>query len=127
MCMNDSQPTVLFVDDEKSALNSICRFLRREPYRMLFAESGADALNILSSECVDVLITDLRMPEMSGIELLEVVSERFPHILLLVISATTEKQEMDDVLKKITVFEFVFKPINPQEFKESLRKALLSV
>lgn len=125
--MNVSCPCVLFVDDEKSALNSIYRFLRREPYRMLFAESAKDSLSILNTAKVDVLVTDLRMPEMSGLELLTIVSERFPQILLIVVSATTEKQERDDVLKKIVVYEFVSKPINPHEFKEVLRKAFVSV
>jgi response regulator RpfG family c-di-GMP phosphodiesterase len=116
-------PCVLFVDDEISTLNSISRFLRREPYKMLFAESGIDALTILDKEKVDILVTDLRMPEMSGLELLALVSDRFPRILLLVVSATTEKKEKDEVLATITVYDFISKPINPHDFKEVLRKA----
>jgi CheY-like chemotaxis protein len=122
--MIDFLPTILFVDDEKSTLNSMCRFLRREPCRMLFAESGKDALAILAEGKVDILVTDLRMPEMTGLELLEIVSNRFSRILRLVVSATMEKRERDQVLEKVDVYEFISKPLNPEEFREILRMAI---
>ncbi len=122
--MIDFLPTILFVDDEKSTLNSMCRFLRREPCRMLFAESGMDALAILAEGKVDILVTDLRMPEMTGLELLEIVSNRFSRILRLVVSATMEKRERDQVLEKVAVYEFISKPLNPEEFREIRRMAI---
>jgi CheY-like chemotaxis protein len=125
--MIDFLPTILFVDDEKSTLNSMCRFLRREPCRMLFAESGIEALAILAEGKVDILITDLRMPEMTGLELLEIVSNRFSRILRLVVSATMEKRERDQVLEKVAVYEFISKPLNPEEFREILRRAIAIV
>ena len=125
--MIDFLPTILFVDDEKSTLNSMCRFLRREPCRMLFAESGMEALAILVEGKVDILVTDLRMPEMTGLELLEIVSNRFSRTLRLVVSATMEKRERDQVLEKVAVYEFISKPLNPEEFREILRRAIAIV
>ena len=91
---------------------------------MLFAESGMDALAILAEGKVDILVTDLRMPEMTGLELLEIVSNRFSRILRLVDSATMEKRERDQVLEKVAVYEFISKPLNPEEFREIRRMAI---
>ena len=59
--------TVLFVDDEEKILKSLKRGLIDEPYRTLFADSGKEALEILGQQEVQVVVTDMRMPEMNGL------------------------------------------------------------
>ena len=72
--------TVLFVDDEERVLSCLKGGLLGEPYKTLFAKSGKEALEILEKNEVHVIVTDMRMPEMSGLELLRAVKEKYPHI-----------------------------------------------
>ncbi|MHC4735311.1 MAG: response regulator [Planctomycetota bacterium] len=76
--------TVLFVDDEEKILRSLKRGLMDEPYESLFANSGQEALEILKQKEVHVLVTDMRMPEMSGLDLLRIVKKEYPHIIRMV-------------------------------------------
>jgi CheY-like chemotaxis protein len=75
-----SLATVLFVDDETRILSALQRGLRREGYRILVARSPERALEMLEAEAVDVLVTDQKMPGMSGLQLLERVASRWPGI-----------------------------------------------
>ena len=72
--------TVLFVDDEQMILNSLERGLLDEPYNKLFATSAKQALEIMEQNEVHVLVTDMRMPETSGLELLRITKQKFPKI-----------------------------------------------
>ena len=72
------QHTVLFVDDEVNILKAVQRLLRHEPWKVLVASRAKEALAILDGEPAQVVITDQRMPEMSGVDLLSVVRERHP-------------------------------------------------
>ncbi len=116
--------TVLFVDDESSTLNALCRFLRREPYRILLAESGDKALEIMAQESVKILVTDLRMPGMGGLELLNHVALLYPPTIRIVISATTDHEEIQNILEMGQVFKFITKPLVPNELKLILREAI---
>ena len=64
--VEESPPTILLVDDEPRIVSALQRLLRREGYRILTADSGAAALVILNQESVDIILSDLRMPEMDG-------------------------------------------------------------
>jgi len=117
--------TVLFVDDESATLNSLCRYLRREPYRILLADSANKALEILAQESIEILVTDLRMPGMSGLELLNHITTLYPKIIRLVLSATTDQEEMQKVKSTEQIFKFITKPLIPQEFKQLIREAII--
>ncbi len=78
--------TVLFVDDEQFVLTSLKRLLWNKPYRCLFAVSGKEALGLLEKEDVHVIVSDLSMPEMGGLALLEEVEQKYPDIVRLVLS-----------------------------------------
>ncbi|MHC4657380.1 MAG: response regulator, partial [Planctomycetota bacterium] len=73
--------TVLFVDDEEKSLSSIKRAFLCEPYEILLTNSGKKAIEILGQNQVHVLVTDMRMPTMSGEDLLAMVKEQYPHIV----------------------------------------------
>src|ERR1700741_3164612 len=73
-------PVVLFVDDEPSILSALRRLFRPQGYRVLLAESGAAGLELLEKEKVDLVVSDMRMPEMDGAALLEKVRERWPTV-----------------------------------------------
>jgi DNA-binding NtrC family response regulator len=121
-CFADT--VVLFVDDESDVISSLRRFLRKEPYCKLFAESGEEALNILASQSVAILVSDLRMPEMDGLTLLNKVKVSYPETKRLILSATTDMEEIVDAIDSGDVFRFIQKPLEPEPFKQAIREAI---
>jgi HD-like signal output (HDOD) protein/CheY-like chemotaxis protein len=85
--------SVLFVDDEINILNGLQRMLRakRVDWEMSFSSSGEEAIQILETRPVDVVVTDMRMPRMDGAELLSLVKERFPEVVRIILSGYSEK------------------------------------
>jgi len=85
---------ILFVDDEPKVLDGLRRMLYpyRNEWNMVFVSSAAEALQQLSQSQFDVLITDVRMPQMSGIELLSEVVERHPQVVRMVLSGMADKE-----------------------------------
>ncbi len=119
------QRTILFVDDEKKVLMSLKRGLLDEPYRSLFAESGKEALEVLEKEEVHVIVTDMRMPEMSGLELLKIVKEKYPQIVRLVLSGYTQITTLLTAINQGEIFKFITKPWKlEEEFKCVIRQAV---
>ena len=121
---NSNEITILFVDDEPDILSSINRFLRKESYNKLFAEDGFKALDLIKSNNVSIIVSDLRMPEMSGLELIKEVKTHNPDILRLILSGF---QDIDPIIESINsgeVFRFVPKPVDPLSFKQILNDAI---
>ena len=110
--------TVLFVDDDQIVLRSIARGLLDEPYNVCLAKSSEEALKILSQREVHVLVTDIRMPEMDGTELLKIVREKYPHIVKMVLSGYTNTTDLTKAIHQEDVFKFIPKPWNLQEGEE---------
>jgi sigma-B regulation protein RsbU (phosphoserine phosphatase) len=117
---------VLFVDDEPEILNSLRRFLRKEPYHALFADSGRKALDVLGSHPVDIIVSDLRMPEMDGLTLLRRVKDDFPEVIRLILSATQELEQVNEALHCGEIFRFIPKPMDPQLFRQIIHDAVCS-
>jgi two-component system response regulator HupR/HoxA len=117
--------TILFVDDEVRLLRSIERGLLDEPYHLLFAESGKDALTLLEENEVHIIVTDMRMPEMSGLDLLRIVKEKYPHIVRIVLSGYTQVTTLLTAINQGEIFRFITKPWKmEEEFKAVLRQAV---
>jgi two-component system, repressor protein LuxO len=75
------EKTVLFVDDDPPILSSLRRFLRREPWHLLFANSAKEGLDLLKEHQVDLVVSDMRMSEMDGAGFLLKVKDLYPHTL----------------------------------------------
>jgi two-component system, NtrC family, response regulator HupR/HoxA len=121
----DEKRTLLFVDDEIRILRSIERSLLDEPYTLLFAESGKDALKLLEANEVHVIVTDMRMPEMSGLDLLKIVKEKYPHIVRIVLSGYTQVTTLLTAINQGEIFRFITKPWKVErEFKQVLHQAV---
>jgi phosphoserine phosphatase RsbU/P len=121
---NLSDIQILFVDDETDILSSLNRFLRKEPYKKLFAENGSQALELIESTDIAIIVSDLRMPEMNGLELINKVKKRNPGILRLILSGS---QDIDMIIESINtgeVFRFIPKPVEPYSFKKILNDAI---
>ena len=117
--------TVLFVDDEEKILKSLKRGLLDEPYNTLFATSGKEALEILKKEEVHIIVTDMRMPEMSGLDLLRAVKQEYPHIVRMVLSGYTQVTTLLTAINQGEIFKFITKPWQlEEEFKPAIREAV---
>jgi two-component system response regulator HupR/HoxA len=117
--------TILFVDDEEKVLKSLQRGLMDEPYNLLFATSGKEALKILENNEVHVIVTDMRMPEMSGLELLRIIKDKYPQIMRLVLSGYTQVTTLLTAINQGEIFKFITKPWRlEEEFKSVLQQAV---
>jgi two-component system response regulator HupR/HoxA len=117
--------TVLFVDDDQIVLRSIKRGFLDEPYTQLFAKSGQEALEILQKEDVHVIVTDMCMPEMDGVELLKIVREKYPHIVKIILSGYTDMSVLQEEFNQEEIFRFICKPWKLEEdFKKVIQQAL---
>ena len=122
--MNDNQHIVLCVDDEENILNSLRRLLRREGYRLLTASSGNDGLKLLEENDVHLVISDQRMPEMSGTDFLAKVKVEFPDALRIILTGYTDVDSITESINKGHIYKFFLKPWNDQSLKLEIRQAL---
>lgn len=124
--MNKRTPcaTVLLVDDEPRVTEALVRGLRHEPYEFLTADSGAQALAILESVPVDVIVSDERMPGMTGSELLAQARRRFPNAMRIILSGQASLESAVRAINEGEVFRFLLKPCSPEDVRATVRQAL---
>lgn len=115
-------PLLLLVDDEPRILSALRRTLRREPFEVLTAEGPVEALRAIESQPIDLVLTDLKMPGMTGLQLLERVAARHPHSARMLITGGTEVIP-EASLRAVGVFAVISKPWVDAELKETLRRA----
>lgn len=115
---------LLFVDDEPNIIQGLKRslFNMRSEWDMFFALSGEEALDIMSRNTIDVIITDMRMPEMDGAELLNRVRNLYPQVVRIILSGYSE-QEM--ILRSVNVaHQFLNKPCDIEILKNTINQVL---
>jgi diguanylate cyclase (GGDEF)-like protein/hemerythrin-like metal-binding protein len=117
------QPCLLLVDDEPNVLNSLKRLLRREGYRILTAQSGAQGLDLLASNRIEVILSDQRMPEMTGSEFLSRAKSLYPDTVRLMLSGYSELAAMTDAVNRGAIYKFLSKPWSDEELKTEIRLA----
>ncbi|MGL1903610.1 MAG: response regulator [Fibrobacterales bacterium] len=118
------KPRIIFVDDEKNIIDGMKRMLypMRKEWEMIFTTSGQKALDYMAEHPVNVIISDMRMPEMDGSELLNTVKERHPQTARYILSGYSDKEM---ILKTIdSADQFLSKPCNPNLIKRVIRKVL---
>ncbi len=118
-----AQRTLLIVDDEDNIRNALVRALRSDGYRILAAASGPQALELLAQHPVGVILSDQRMPEMSGVEFLSRVKEIYPQTVRIVLSGYTELESVTDAINRGAVYKFLTKPWDDELLRENLREA----
>lgn len=117
--------TVMFVDDEINILSSLRRGLRNEAYDRIFVSSAKDALLELEDKKIDVIVTDMRMPEMTGLELLKIVEKKYPDIVKIVLSGYTQLPQILATINQVNIFKFITKPWKlEEEFKKIIQEAI---
>lgn len=117
--------TVLFVDDEPRITSALNAIFRRE-YSVLIANSGAQALSILADNNIDVIVSDQRMPEMLGNELLSTVSKHYPQTMRILLTGFMDKQAIVDSINEGEIYRFINKPWNNDQMREVIAEAALA-
>jgi putative nucleotidyltransferase with HDIG domain len=113
---------IIFVDDEPRILRGLKRMLdsMRRQWDMHFVSSGKEVLDVLSQEHFDVIVSDMRMPGMTGVELLEKVRELYPHMVRIALSGQSSK---DSVLRSVgPIHQYLPKPCNEEELKSTITR-----
>ena len=119
----DNRHTLLLVDDEPGIRAALTRMLRGDGYRILTAGNGAEGLELLAVNPVQVIISDQRMPGMSGTEFLNTVKELYPDTVRIILSGYTDLQVVTESVNRGAVFKFLTKPWNDDLLREQVRDA----
>jgi len=114
---------VLFVDDEVNILKAVKRLLRNEPWEVQCASRPHEAIELLDTQAVQVVVSDQRMPEMSGVDLLAAVRERHPDVVRMMLTGYTEMNVAVEAINRGEIFRLITKPWNDEELKATLRQA----
>lgn len=122
--MTSSTATILLVDDEPQVTDALKRALRREPYEILTATSGAAGQELLERCRVDVVISDEQMPGMSGSEFLSAVRKKFPHTIRMILSGQASLEAAVRAINEGEVYRFFLKPCNPTDLIITVQQAL---
>jgi diguanylate cyclase (GGDEF)-like protein/PAS domain S-box-containing protein len=115
--------TLLLVDDEQNILNALRRLLRREGYHILTANGGAEALELLALHRVQVIVSDQRMPGMSGVEFLSKVKELYPGTVRITLSGYSEISNVTDAINKGAIWKYITKPWDDEALVQDIRAA----
>lgn len=115
--------TLLLVDDEPHILSSLKRMLREEGYQVFTANGGQEGLALLDRERIDVIVSDQRMPQMTGVEFLSCVKERFPHTVRIVLSGYADFGAVIDAINRGAIYKFFTKPWDDKLLLANLKEA----
>ncbi|GAB6196883.1 EAL domain-containing protein [Lysobacter xanthus] len=115
--------TLLLLDDEENVLRSLVRLFRRDGYQILTANSVREAFDLLASNRVQVIVSDQRMPDMSGTEFLARVRDLYPDTVRMVLSGYTDLATITEAINHGAIYRFLTKPWNDDELREHVREA----
>jgi DNA-binding NtrC family response regulator len=114
---------ILVVDDEENSRTGLSKILEKSGYQVLTAENGKEALEKLRTEPCHLVITDMKMPQMNGIQLLKEIKQTNPQVGVIIVTAYGE---VDSYLEAMNLgaFEYLNKPIKVDELKKVISKVL---
>ncbi len=115
--------TLLLLDDEENVLRSLVRLLRRDGYRLLTASSVSEAFDLLARNDVQVVLSDQRMPDMSGTEFLARVRDLYPDTVRLALSGYTDLETISQAINQDAAYRFLIKPWDDADLREHVRAA----
>lgn len=114
---------LLLVDDEPNILAALQRLLRRDHYEVFCAGSGAAGLEVLAQHCVDVIVSDQRMPGMLGVDFLRQARAICPGSIRIMLSGYTELQSVTDAVNEGAIFKFLTKPWDDGQLRGHIAEA----
>jgi two-component system response regulator PilR (NtrC family) len=116
-------PTILIVDDEPNIIEVLDIFLRDEGMEVLKSDSGMKALEILREKKVDVVVSDIRMPDLSGVQLLQEAKQLAPEVMFIMITAFASTETAIEALQH-GAFDYITKPFRMEELRTIIGRAL---
>ncbi|MDH4394147.1 MAG: response regulator [Limnobacter sp.] len=114
---------LLLVDDDPNLLVSLVRLLKKDGYDVHCAHSAREAFDILANHPIDVVLSDHRMPEMSGTDFLEQVKDIYPHTVRLVLSGFAELESVTEAINRGAIYKYLTKPCDDQNLRANIREA----
>jgi sigma-B regulation protein RsbU (phosphoserine phosphatase) len=114
---------ILYIDDEEHNLTSFKSTFRRD-YRVYVATSGKEGLEIMEQNKIQLVITDQRMPDMSGIEFLEKIVPLYPYCMRMILTGFSDMDAIIQAINKGNIYRYVSKPWNREELKMTIDGAL---
>ena len=114
---------ILIVDDEKTALKSLSKILKLEGYTVEAKEDGESALELLSNESFELMVLDLQMPGMSGLEVLQEVVKIYPELQIIMLTAHGSMDSAIEALR-LGAHDYILKPASPEEILASVGKGI---
>jgi response regulator RpfG family c-di-GMP phosphodiesterase len=118
----DIKPIVLYVDDEENNLNAFRAGYRRD-FEIFTASSAKEGLKILEENEIPVLITDQRMPEILGTELLAEAVQKYPDQMRILLTGFSDIDALKDAVNRGQIYKYMQKPWNHEELKEAVSMA----
>lgn len=122
LSMSEQKITILYVDDEENNLFSFKANFRMK-YKVYTAISGDEALEIMEKQAIDIIITDQRMPKMTGVEFLEKVLEKYPDPMRILLTGYADMNAVVDAVNKGKIFHYLTKPWNEEELDMTIKRA----
>jgi response regulator RpfG family c-di-GMP phosphodiesterase len=120
--MEKNKISVLYVDDEVNNLVAFKANLRQY-YQIYTAESAEEGKHILKEIKINILITDQRMPNVTGVEFLESIIKEYPEIIRILLTGYTDLESVVDAINKGQIFRYIMKPFNVEELKMVINNA----
>ena len=120
--MSDKKINLLYVDDEENNLMSFKATFRLK-YNVMTALSAVEAMKILEKKPVEIIITDQRMPNMTGIEFLEKVIEKYPDPIRMLLTGYTDMTAVIDAVNKGKIYHYLSKPWTEEVLDVAIQKA----
>ncbi len=115
---------VLIVDDEEKILSALKRTLIDESYDLLLADGGKKGVEIIDSDDISVVIADLNMPEMDGVEFLKVVMQKQPDAVRIVLSGYDDSDSFMSAINEGNIWHYIAKPWQDEDLKLNIRNAV---
>jgi YesN/AraC family two-component response regulator len=119
-----SAPQILLVDDEPNILRALQRLLFEEDYEVQSAGSGEAGLEVLQAQSVDLIISDYRMPGLTGIEFFRQARQIQPEAIRIILSGFAEINTLTEAINEGNIYKFIFKPWNDEDLKTTIKLAL---
>lgn len=117
------EKTILYIDDEEKNLSSFKAVFRKE-YKVYVASSAQEGIEIMETHPINLVITDQRMPNMTGVEFLERIVDRYPDVTRIILTGYSDVEAIIQAINKGQVYRYITKPWRREELKETIDNAL---
>ncbi len=117
---------ILYVDDESDNLLAFRSVFRRF-FNIYTAPGGSEALELLQNQPIDLVLSDQRMPQMTGVELLENIMQNYPEMVRMIVTGFSDLKPIEDAIKDGKIVQYIMKPWDVEELKSIIERALRTV